>query len=274
MDWSGAKNWLIVLFLGINIFLVITLVRINTQSSVIDKQTISDTVEILKKSDISVDASVIPDTLPKLGSIDVYNSISEYEETAAKILGDNMHKSGENIFISGSKRVGFGGDVIYFSDDSPTSPTPINADNAQSYCVEILRSYGFNMDNATTSITQNENAYNVFVCQKFDRYALIDSCFSINLSENGITSFEGSWFSPTGEQTLFSSDSGKARSIVTVLFEFVRDSARESAGSNKIVQIDLGYITGAKQTYHKYATAMPMWRIRCSDNNEYYYDAR
>ncbi len=275
MNWSGAKNWLIILFLGINIFLVFTLIKINTQSSVIDRQTIEDTADILKKSNITVSADIIPNSLPKLGTIDVYNSVTDTDELAQKILGESYGKTGEYSYISGSKRLGFDGDMIYFSDENPTQNIPVtDAAYAQNYVTKMLRDYGFNMDSAITSTQSSDGLYSVFVTQKIDRYALIDSCFTVKLSKNGIHSFEGSWFCPSGGQDMFSGDSARARSIITVLFEFVRDGARENAGSNEIVSIDLVYITGDKQTYHKHSTAMPMWHIRSSDGKEYYYDAR
>lgn len=274
MNWSGAKNWLIVLFLGINIFLVFTLIKINTQSSVIDRQTIEDTAQILQKSNITVSADTIPDSLPKLGAIDVYNSVSDTDELAKKILGESYGKLSEHTYILGSKRLGFDGDMIYFANENPSESIEIkDISGAQSYVTKLFREYGFNMDGAITSGDVSNGIYNVYVTQKIDRYALIDSYFNVKLNENGIHSFEGSWFSPSGGQGMFSSDSARARSIITVLFEFARDGVRENAGSNEIVHIDLGYITGDKQTYHKHSTAMPMWHIRTSDGKEYYYDA-
>ena len=48
MNWSRAKNWLIVLFIVVNLFLIYTIISTDIQSSTIDKETISDVVDILK----------------------------------------------------------------------------------------------------------------------------------------------------------------------------------------------------------------------------------
>lgn len=275
MNWSGAKSWLIVLFAAINIFLIFTLIQINTQSSAIDKQTISDTVNILKKSDITVNPDIIPDTLPKLGAIDVYNNASDTDKLAEQILGEDKSKVNEHMYTLGTKRLGFDGDIMYFSDDSPSDTLSLsNADSAKSYVIQQLRAYGFNLDSAVSSASEADGLYTVYISQKIDQYALIDSFFHVTLSQNGIYSIEGSWFCPSSEQDMFSGDSARVRSIITILFEFVRDNARINAGSNEIVGISLGYITGDKQSYHKHSSAMPMWCIKCSDGNEYYYNAR
>ena len=88
MNWSGAKNWLIVLFVSINIFLIFTIVKSDMRLSVIDAGTIEQTVEILQRNNIFVKADIIPTKTPKLGAIDVQNSVADFDEFAKRILGE------------------------------------------------------------------------------------------------------------------------------------------------------------------------------------------
>lgn len=274
MNWSGAKNWLIILFLGINIFLVFTLVKSNIQSSYIDKQTIEGTVDILAKSGITVAADIIPNDIPKLGAIDVENSLTDFNETAKKFLGEGMTEISEGSYRNGSKRFAAEGDMIYYVDSAPSEEyEEFDEEAAQRAAVEWLRECGFDIDMVQSVSYRSDEGYIVHIEQKFDKYVLLDSYFNVTVTPLGISEMEGSWFVPSGGQDVFS-DSARVKSSVSVLLDFARDSVRISRGSNVIEQISLGYTTGEKSTYHKYAAAMPVWRIKCSDGNEYYFEAR
>ena len=95
MNWSKAKNWLIVLFIGVNLFLVFTIIRTNVQSSTIDRDTIANIVNILQENGIAVEADVIPQSMPDLGPIDVMNSLSDYDALAALVLDANAQKAAD-----------------------------------------------------------------------------------------------------------------------------------------------------------------------------------
>lgn len=274
MNWSGAKNWLIALFLGINIFLVFMLVKSNIQSSYIDKNTIDGTVKILAENGISVNADIIPDDIPKLGAIDVRNNVENFDETARQFLGEGFEKTAEGVYRNGAKRFAIEGDMIYYVDNSPQQPCEeLNDETAQSVAVQWLRERGFDMDTVQSSAQKSDDGYIVNIEQKFDKYDLLDSYFKIKVGSMGVYEMEGSWFVLSGGQDM-RSDAARVRTSVSVLLDFARDSVRISRGSNVIEQIDLGYTTSEKGTYHKYATALPVWRIKCSDGNEYYYEAR
>lgn len=277
MNWSRAKNWLIVLFIGVNLFLIITIFRTNLQASTIDKDTIADTVRILQNSGIAVGEDVIPDKLPNLGPIDVTNSLSDYDAFAALVLGENVQKAADKPeYTSGSRRLWFEGDIIYYADSQPQEPIEgLNKRKAQNSVLEKLRAYGFDMERAQASAAeQGDGSYIVTVTQKIDQYVLFDSYFYVCVSPEGIRSFTGSWFVPSDSQDILTNESTRVKSIVSVLLDFTRSEERLQNGSSQIEQIDLGYMTKAKDTYHKNATAMPVWLIRCSDGKVYDYEAR
>lgn len=277
MNWSKAKNWLIVLFIGVNLFLVFTIIRTNVQSSTIDRDTIANIVNILQENGIAVEADVIPQSMPDLGPIDVMNSLSDYDALAALVLDANAQKAADKPeYTSGSKRLWFEGDMIYYEDSSPQQPYEgLSQNRAQSIALELLRTYGFNMERAQASAAeQADGEYIVTVTQKIDQYVLFDSYFYVHIAPEGLRSFAGSWFVPSGSQDILTNESARVKSIVSVLLDFTRNEERIQNGSSQIVQIDLGYMTKAKDTYHKNATAMPVWLIRCSDGKVYDYEAR
>ena len=275
MNWAGAKNWLIVLFVTINIFLVITIVKSDMQSSVIEDKTIQSTVKILRQSDIFIDAKTIPTKMPKLGAIDVENSISDFDVFAEKILGESYIKESNTHYYLGTKSLVLSGDMISYTDSAPhDNIEQLKASTAQKYVSSWLSARGFETEVLGSYAYESDGGYLVRIEQKFDKYALLDSYFEVFVTSKGVTKLSGSWFVPSSGQNFFSNDAARVKSIISVLLDFARDNVRINRGSNNIVEIDLGYTTGDKNTYHKYATAVPVWRIRCSDKNEYFYEAR
>lgn len=277
MNWSRAKNWLIILFIGVNLFLVFTIIRTNLQSSSIDKETISDVVNIMKTNGITVAAETIPNQLPNLGPIDVSNNLTDYDALVSCVLGENAVKEPDKPdYTSGSRQLWFEGDVIMYRDSRPQAPIDgLNAKKAQEAALAQLRACGFDMERArATAVQQPDGSYLVTVVQNIDQYALFDSYFYVCVTQDGIREFTGSWFVISGNQDMLANESARVKSIVSVLLDFARDEQRIANGSAEIVEINLGYMTKAKDTYHKNATAMPVWVVRCSDGMVYDYDAR
>ena len=275
MNWSGAKNWLIILFVALNIFLVFTLIKSDMQTSVIEKETVLQTIDVLKQNGITCSEQIIPTKMPKLGSIDVQNSVYDPYTFASTLLGEGCASLSDGQYALGTKRLKLIGDTIEYTDLKPQDNIKnFKAQTAQKYALKWLGEHGFKTDTLLPHTSELNGSYLVFAQQKIDKYALLDSCLEITVTPNGITKMSGSWFLPSNGQNIFSNDAAQVRSVITVLLDFARDTTRINLESNEITQIDLGYTTGDKTTYHKYATAVPIWRIRCADNNEYFFDAR
>ena len=275
MNWSGAKNWLIVLFVSINIFLIFTIVKSDMRLSVIETQTIEQTVEIMRQNNIFVSADIIPTKMPKLGAIDAINSVTDFDEFAKRMLGEQVASLSGGHYASSTMRLSLEGDMILYTDSAPSDNIKeLNSSSAQRYVTEWLQKRGFENNMLSSYVTENDNGYTVYINQKIDKYSLLDSYFEAHVTQNGITRLYGSWFVPSSGQTSFSNDTARVKPITSILLDFARDDARIKNGSNTISQIDLGYITGEKNTHHTFATAMPVWRIRCADGKEYFFEAR
>lgn len=275
MNWSGAKNWLIVLFVSINIFLIFTIVKSDMRLSVIDAGTIEQTVEILQRNNIFVKADVIPTKTPKLGSIDVQNSVADFDEFAKRVLGEQAASLSGGHYAFSTMRLSLEGDMILYTDSAPLDNIKeLTASSAQRCVAEWLGKHGFENNMLSSYAAENDDGYTVYINQKIDRYSLLDSYFEAQVTKNGITRLYGSWFVPSSGQSAFSNDTARVKPITSILLDFARDDSRIKNGSDTILQIDLGYITGEKNTHHTFATAVPVWRIRCSDGKDYFFEAR
>lgn len=70
MNWEKVKNFLIFLFLGINIFLVVFMLNSVKTTSSTSKAVIEDTVSILAANNISVNDDIIPFSVDNPGTFD------------------------------------------------------------------------------------------------------------------------------------------------------------------------------------------------------------
>lgn len=277
MDWSKSKTWLIILFLCINIFLIVYLVNMNIHASFIDNETIQNTIAVLNRNNVSIDASLIPARIPSIGTLEVANALEDPEKLAKLLLGNGftVSKSGR-IFTNEEKRLAFAGDMIYYTNDAPAERLAgFSQKSAEELVKRRLSDYGFDLSNAEVESTiKADGSYTVRVEQNVDSVTLFDSWFEAEIGEDGLRKFEGSWFVPSGKKDFFERDATKVKLITSVLIDFLSDSARPKDQTITIVDIELGYTTGAKDTFHKEVTAMPVWRITTDDGATYLYDAR
>ncbi len=276
MDWSKAKSWLIVLFAALNVFLIIMLVSAVRHSSTVDKNTILKTVSVLKENGIEVTASQIPDKIPRLNSVEVKNAVSSKEEFALRVLKDGFEKQGANRYVSKTKTktLSFEQSKFIYADFAPSdNGLNITKKTAPSAAISFLNEIGITTDSAVYETVLTDSGFCVNFSQKLDKYPLFDSHIEVKLSEKGVLSAEGNWFVPSYDQDNVKSAASRVSSAASAAIEFISNEQRIKNGSDKISEISLGYAAGDEEEYRALATAVPVWQIKTTDGNVYYFDA-
>ena len=274
MNWSGAKNWLIALFAGLNIFLIIMLVGVSSNSVKLEAQVISDTVTILKNNGIEIDESIIPEKIPKLNTVEVSNAVSDKNAFAKLLLGDKYARENEE-YIFENKVLRFSQSKFFYTNSAPAEDYPmINEDNAAATVSGFLSGLNLSLGAAEYSVSNKNETYTVNINQKLDKYPLFDSKLTVVVSKLGIHSIEGSWFYVSNDQSGVESSATRVTPSTGALIDFISDSGRLSNKSNKITEITIGYTAGETADFKAYASAIPVWRIKTSDGHSYYFDAR
>ena len=274
MDWSGAKNWLILLFACLNIFLIAMLISVSTHSSKLDKDTIEKTVEVLSNNGISVEKSVIPDKIPKLNSVEVSNAVADKDAFAASLLGNDFKKEGDKYFTD-TKSVQFSQNKFLYTNSAPNENySDINLKTAAEKASAFLSELGSSTASATNTAGENNGTYTVEFSQQLDKYPLFDSYITVKLSQDGVSLVEGSWFFTSSDQSSVTSAATRVAPSTSALIDFISDPTRIANNSNKITEISIGYTAGENTEYHTFASAIPVWRIKTDDGHLYYFDAR
>lgn len=275
MNWSRTKTWLIVLFIGINLFLIFTLVKENIAQSTISEQMIEDTVAILARNDIQVDNQLIPRKMPALSAVAVHNSIADQKAMAEALLGGKavFNKEADH-YMRSTSFVAFDGDTFSYANINPVKKDIFfTTEEAIDYAKDFFTHADLDMSKAQVRVlSETGGEVKLLFTQRLDSYPLLDSQLEITVTTKGVSEASGCWFFMADEQTGRGSAGGRVKEITSVLVDFIADAYR-AGSSNHIVDITLGYTTGNKSNYHRSVSAMPTWRITTSDGRVYYYDA-
>ena len=274
MNWSKAKNWIIVLFIGLNIILIVKLVLISINSSTVDKDIIEKTVSVLNSNGINISEERIPNKIPKLNSVEVTNSIYDKDVFAKALLGNNFKKYSDS-YSAENKSLQFLQSSFLYTNTAPNDDfSSLTTENATDLASAFLSKVNIFTDSAVSSVTEKDGIYTVKYNQKLDKYPLFDSYITVMLSKEGITSIEGNWFSASNDQSSIKTAATRITPATSALIDFISDPSRIENGSDNIIEISLGYTSGEDSEYHTHAAAIPVWQIKTSDNNYYYFDAR
>ncbi len=274
MDWSGAKNWLILLFAGLNIFLICTLVSVNSNAGTVKKDTILKTVEILSSNGISIDEAVINPKIPKLNSVEVENAIGDKKAFAKKLLGDGFTEDND-LYTKEEKSVRFFENSFSYKNSKPDDPiSDLNSLTVKEKVSSFLSGLGISVVSAESVATENNGNFTVTFYQRLDKYSLFDSYITVNLSKDGISLIEGSWFYTAQDQSSVKTSASRVTPATSALIDFISDEKRISNNSTKVTDVTIGYTSGDSMEYHTHASAIPVWRIKTSDGHCYYFDAR
>lgn len=109
MNWERMKSFLIILFVGINIFLIGFMLNSVKNTTTVSKTVMTDTVSILNGNNIYIDSNIIPLSADNPGSFEVMPVNVNSTYTSSKNITD---KSVESEIKKALKSVGIRKDYI------------------------------------------------------------------------------------------------------------------------------------------------------------------
>lgn len=115
MNWERVKNFLIALFIGINIFLVFFMLSSFKDSASVNKSVVKDSVSILNANGIAINEDIIPSSISNPGTFDVVaiNVNSSYQSPKTLDVGNIESELKKALKVLGVKDY-----KIFKKDDS------------------------------------------------------------------------------------------------------------------------------------------------------------
>ena len=258
MNLGKVKSFLIVLFLGINIYLVISFVM--STRFYISKKTVNATADVLARNGITVNEKVITRSFENLKNIDANNIIYTAEFVDANKAG---------LFAIENDR--------FFCEKEMKSIHLERDGRIKKIIKELLSEYGFETSYMRFGNLKEKAAgqKELYIRCYIKGYRVFDSNIKVTLSEDKIM-MEGTWYEPLTNEVRSRSKSRDTVYITSVLVSMIQNEEIMKEAPFDITTVDYGYLaaTSYGEGVHVTTSALPYYRIKDNKGNVYYYDAK
>ncbi len=257
MEWSKIKTILIWIFAIVNIFLFSMFFKDIYVGTELSDDVVKNTIEILKKNNVSITAEVMPKDCSDVRICNVeneYNSISEMLESIRSVSTKNgvSYFSEENVDVKGKSF------TCTVNSDEKVS-------NTLKHTKSEIKKTGL-LDDVEYSI--RESGDYVYFYLKNGNMIFFDSYVRVKCTQKGIQEiYANNWF---GDKV---TEGGTAETISPS--QILIDFAVEKSYTEKVTvkSVEAGYYVGNRDETVS-VTAFPVWEISVSDGGVYYYDRR
>lgn len=273
MNWSKAKTILIIFFCIVNILLLINIIYSANRSYTLSSEVIDSTVKVLENNQIKIEKQQIPNRTYDMAYAEVTNVISDYAAFAEKMMGGCIQQS-EKEYTFEQQKVTFWADSFVYKTESPIYAEElgnINAANAAEKAEMVLKKYGFDMKQSSSTVRQDGEHYIVEFVKIINQKPVFDSCLTVEMSAQGLHKIKGAWFEQI--QSSRWNDKITLKSVTGVLVDFISNPNRPQKQTT-ITDLRLGYSTYENDTYHKTIVLIPVWQITLEDGSTYCMDTR
>ncbi len=245
MNLGRVKSFLIVLFLGINIYLIAA--GFFSSRFYIDKDTVASCAKVLKANSVTLSEEAIPRYTVNLRGIDTENVI---------YTNDNI-KNGKN---------GFEIHKDSFCCRILTSDTP------QKAVMQFLEKNGFRTGYMNFFASKSKDTW--YITCSVKGYKIFDNLIKVTKIPDGYT-LEGKWYEPITDKVRSQSRQRNTVYITSVLVDMLQNKEIMKNAPFEITRIDYGYLAGMPYggEEHITTTALPYYRIRDNKGNSYYFEA-
>ena len=247
MNWKTIKTFLIFLFLAVNIFLLATNYKSYTLAKLSDR-TITDTLSLLEKNNIRVEASVIPRDAAELDNIQLTNLY--YSIIAAPYKSAMMFTDNGTVSLT-----------------LPAEDIPTDKNDLSEYIKKNLSLHGFDIKNI--EIRKTDGVYTL--TYKVNKLPVFNNRMTVTL-ENNLLKLNGTWYVNEKESTYTGHAIGHIYAT-SPLTELISHPSRNPEETITITKIDTGYYADVSQGAEniKIVSASPCYRLTTDSEKVYYY---
>lgn len=268
MDWSKAKNILIVAFTITNIILLIVLGKdmINNNSNKIDKDFISNVrVELLKKN-IVVECD-IPNRIPSLTLLTLrYEAYDPYNLAKRMLKGNEFDSQnyGNKVYFQNPSEiltVYNKNKIVYGTKDRNKIYEKVTRQTAEEIAINFLNSNNFKNDYKLIEYNEIDGVHTL-IFKPIYKNILIENeeiFMKFEIDNSGIKRFERTWI----EVVRLKEREIKISSAPDTLLKLLSQS--KYFGKN-ITDIEICYKFDGDSITTKEEDAYPAWRIKFNDN--------
>ena len=277
MDWSKAKNILIISFIFTNIFLAYVLFFINQDGEKVEIQDefIEDVVGLLAKKSIKIDTK-IPKEIPNLPVMSVQYEIYQTQKVLEQFLGEYVEEFSQGVktYRNGEKSVRFENNnkKIIYKDEALMNrkiKSNITKEKAIKKGEDFIVSKGFDLKNTKLSfVTEKNEVYKLFFNKVIDDVSVEATDMTVEVSSEGVISFERYWINKIEKEKQILRPTSAPKALLRLL-------ARDEYHGKTIKKIEICYyfnIDDYKEDENlmdsKGGVAVPTWKFVFQDGEK------
>ncbi|WP_352420462.1 hypothetical protein [Proteiniborus sp.] len=275
MDWSKAKNILIIAFIITNIFLAYVLINSRTSNvPMAGDDFIKDVKGFLLEKNIKV-AVDIPKDIPSLPPFRIKYEIYNSQNIANRFLGKNYSTEtikGNIYYINKNEKVTVvnSNEIIYENHNTDSIYNNLTSKKAENLSREFIKDKGFLEEDYKLSIINYEdNIYYIEYTKVIDEFYFEKSYMRFTISSTGINKFERYWID-SAEQ-----DESATMTVMSAPRALLKLLTMEEAYGKTIEEISICYyldpekhIGASDPSNTKGGKTTPAWRVIFDDGTK------
>jgi len=264
MNWSKAKSILIFIFLTLNVFLSINIIKIYGNDESADK--IANTEKILADRGYTLRCD-IPDSA-RSGMLSFETGDYDRRAIGEKLLGKDVFKGIElqedAEYTSGDRSLIFqAGNIVIYNNKNPADDVDISdLKKVRKYAENFINSLDLPMNEYFSEKNNADGSITIYYKQRYKGFLIFYNEAEVTITEKGITSFRCKLIKP-----LEITSSRKVVPAYQILLKhFVK-------GDNTIItSIDLGFAASFHESSVQVSEAL-VWRIGIEGQKPMYFNA-
>lgn len=272
MNWSKSKTIFILLFLAIDLALLGYLAYDKASDRWISQSEVEQVSTYLENRKIHLDTELLPRWMPKVRNLEFVNIL----DLSSSFLKQFESETKELEHIGSHLELKKGEKALKISENYFEYQDMMERDyflGSSSKTIHKLKPYftelGFDIQEAEFQTIESNSELLVFqMTQAAEGLSIDDISVTITISSSGQLKIQGIWLNPVKTPSEYKK--AIVRPITSTLIEFSRKAGHEAT----ITEIAIRYRVDETKAYHKTFTAVAVWRIKTSDGECYYYNAR
>ena len=226
MNWSKAKNILIVLFICADLFLCFVIIMFTGDFERTPAEITDTASQIIQKRGMEIDSALLKTKITSVKIPELENAAADKDSFAETVLGANYTKNDEG-YTSAKGVLSFGENCFEFVPGADTNLS-LMPKTPSVMGRQALAYLGINDKNIICSVSEKDGNVNLNITKQADGMRFFCSSIDVLYSKTKILKISGSWYSETGRQS--------QKTQLTPVSSLLIDSAAELNGEKKTVK--------------------------------------
>jgi len=277
MNWGRAKTILIVLFLALDVFLLVILMRTRLSSLQISEDTVIKTAHILQEHGIHITPEQFPVQRKANRNVILKNYFETPSQAAEQLLGRHfdtlLFDSEAHAYRYENQEATLCINGTTFTYEVKRQPSSLvregTIEKETERILHLLESMGFAKETlAPISFSKTEKGYSLEVVPVYKKARVYGVVMHITADNEGILTISGNWFTPVATEQ---QENERLLDVTTVLVNLMY---RPELQGIRVERLESGFLVHDDFLSSREIAAVPVYILTEKKGERFYVDAR